>query len=274
MHFVTFSRALGSGGAEIARRVADELGYKFCDTAAIENAAREMGFLESVREIDEKAPSFFRRFFSHKPEISLDRLNSVVYDLARQGDAVFLGRGSQILLKSFECALHVRVTASVEKRILNLTQRGFQREAASKALKESDQERSGFIRYAFGKDWNEPETYDIVLNMDKLSADLAVSTVLHLARSNEINACSADAMRSLEMLALAGRAEAAVIEAGMSYGHGMHVSVDVAEPGKVRLRGTVEEKTSKMRAQEVVNSVEGVESVENQIRVVIPDRHS
>ena len=50
MHFITFSRKMGTNGTEIARRVAEKLGYKFFDTEAIERAAKEMGVLESVKE--------------------------------------------------------------------------------------------------------------------------------------------------------------------------------------------------------------------------------
>ena len=109
----------------------------------------------------------------------------------------------------------------------------------SKAIEQSDHERGAFIKFAFGVDWENPELYDLVLNMDKLSIDLAVNTVLSLARSEEIKACSVDALRSLEMMSLESRAEAALIEAGLTYGPITSVSVTVSEPGKVRLVGFV-----------------------------------
>ena len=59
MKLITFSRQLGSGGGEIAAQVAEKLNYTLHDTESIDNAAREMGFLDSVEEIDEKKPSFF-----------------------------------------------------------------------------------------------------------------------------------------------------------------------------------------------------------------------
>jgi hypothetical protein len=34
------------------------------DTEAIENTAREMGFLEDVKEIDERVPSLFQALFA------------------------------------------------------------------------------------------------------------------------------------------------------------------------------------------------------------------
>lgn len=275
MYFITFSRKMGTNGTEIAGQVANKLGYQFYDTEAIEKAAREMGFLKNFKEIDEKAPSLFQRLFSHKPAIELDRLNSIVYELAKKGNAVFLGRGSQILLKSFSCALHIRVTASIERRIQNLIERGFLREGALKAIERSDHERGNFIKFAFGVDWENPGLYDVILNMDKLSIPLAVNTVIQMARSEEIKACSVDAMKSLEMMGLHRRAEAALIEAGLTYGPaGTFIQVQVEEPGKVLLTGSVDNDATQKRAQETLQKVKGVSSIDNRIMIVPADRHA
>lgn len=274
MHFITFSEKMGTNGTEIAKQVATKLGYKFFDTEAIENAAREMGFLESVREINEKPPSLFQKLFSHRPAIDVDRLNSVIYELAKQGNAVFLGRGGQILLKAFNCALHVRVTASAEKRVQNLIERQFGREAALKAIEQTDHERSSFIKFAFGVDWDNPDLYDVVLNMDKLSVGLAVNTVLQMARSEDIKSCSIDAMKSIEKMGLVRRAEAALIEAGLTYGPTTSISVSVVEPGKIRLSGLAESQATKTRAESLLKALKGVVSIENQIRVAPADRHA
>jgi len=274
MKFITFSRQLGTDGHSIAKQVADRLGYKFHDTESIGHAARGMGFLDSVAQIDEKRPSFFQRFFTHKPTINLDRLNSVIYQLANHGDGVFLGRGGQILLKSFSCALHVRIIASREKRTQNLIKRGYSKETASKAIDESDHERAAFIKFAFGLDWEDPNLYDIVLNIDKLNVNLAIDTVVAIARSDEINACSLDSMETLAKLALASRSEAAIVESGLSYGQSTAVSVSVEAPGKVTLTGVVENEKGKIRAEGVIRAVKGVETVDNQIRVSPGDRHA
>jgi len=171
MNFITFSEKMATNGSEIARGVSDQLGYRFYDAEAIESAAQEMGFLQDVKEIDEKVPPLFERLFSYKPEIYLDRLNSVIYELASRGNAVFLGRGSYILLRTFKCALHIRVISSLKKRIENLVGRGWQRDAAIETIRRSDHERGSFVKFAFGVDWENPELYDIVLNMDNLTLD-------------------------------------------------------------------------------------------------------
>jgi len=268
MKWITFSRKMGTNGSEVARRVASELGYRFYDTKAISHMAQELGFLESVREVDEKVPSIFQRIFSQRPMVYLERLYSVIYELAKEGDAVFLGRGSHILLRDFNCALHVRVTASPEKCIRTLMDQGLNREAAARAITRSDDERGAFVKFAFGVNWEDPARYDLVLNMDKLNVSLAVSTVIHMVRSPEMSEASLDAIRALETMALTSRAEAALIEATFGYGLVTSLSVSVVEPGKVRVSGNVETERRKVEAENVLRSVKGVKSVENTIQVV------
>jgi len=117
-------------------------------------------------------------------------------------------------------------------------------------------------------DWEDPELYDLVLNTDKLSVSLAVKTVVDLARSKQIAEASVDAIRSLEMMALKNRAEAALIEAGLSIGRTAAASVSIAKPGTLRLEGFVASQEEKRDSETVLRSVKGVESVENALRVI------
>ncbi len=268
MKWITVSRKMGTHGSEIARRVANDLGYHLYDTKAINRMAEELGVLGSVREIDEKVPSIFQRVFSPRPMVYLERLYSVIYELAKQGNAVFLGRGSHLLLRDFPCTVHVRVTASPETCIRTLLAQGLNREAAARTIKRTDDERSAFVRYAFGVDWDDPTRYDLVLNMDKLTVSLAVSTIVQRVRSADISEASADAIRTLGMLALASRAEAALSEAMFGRGLAASLSVSVPEPGKIRVSGNAETEAIKSQAENVARSVKGVEAVENAIQVM------
>ena len=267
MKWITVSRRMGTQGSDIAKRVASELGCRFYDTDAISHMARELGVLESIREIDEKEPSLFQRIFSQRPIVYLEQLASVLYELAKQGDAVFLGRGSHLLLRDFPCALHVWVTASPETRIRTLVDQGWTREAAARAIKRSDDERSALVKFAFGVDWEDPARYDLVLNMDKLNVPVAVSTVLHVVRSPAISDASAEAILTLGMLALTRRAEAALLEATVDQSFSASLSVAVVEPGRVRVSGDVETADRKLQAEAILRAVKGVEAVENAIRV-------
>src|SRR4030042_6476004 len=117
MYFITISEMIGTNGEKIARKVAEELKYTFSVEEELFKAASEMGFLSDIKKLDEKAPALLERFFSEKPKIYLDRLQSVIYEVAKKGNTIFFGRGGQFLLNSFGCALHMLVTGSMEKRI-------------------------------------------------------------------------------------------------------------------------------------------------------------
>jgi len=264
MYFITFSRKMGTKGTEIAKLVAKELKYAFYDTEDIEKKAEEMGFLDDIREVDGKVPPPLKRFFSCRPEICLDRLYVVIYELARLGSAVMLGRGGNMLFRSLPYALHVRVIASQEKRVRNLVERGYKREAAVMVMEKSDHERESFIRFAFHRDWDNPELYDIVLNMDKLTVNTAADMIVCAARADEVRGRTGDVMNSLDMMELAVRVGTALAEADFP---SSYVSAFVNAPGKVRLTGVVQVPWEKSAAERTVIEVKGVESVENKIQI-------
>ncbi len=264
MFFITFSRKMGTKGTEIAKLVAKELQYNFYDTEDIEKKAEEMGILDDIREVNDKAPSSFKRFFSYRPEICLDRLYVVIYEIARQGNAVILGRGGNMLFRSIPHALHVRVIASQEKRVQNLVERGYKREAAVTVMEKSDHERESFIRFAFHRDWDNPALYDIVLNMDNIAVNVAADMILCAAHAKEAQDNSGDVLNSLDMMELAARVRAALTEAGFP---SSYIYAFVEAPGKVRLTGVVQVPWEKSSAERTVIAVKGVESVENKIEI-------
>ena len=75
---------------------------------------------EQLKGFSEKAPEWFERLWSDKPDAYLHLMESVVYETARFGEGVIIGHGSQVLLHDFSCAMHVLVTAQEESRIRKL----------------------------------------------------------------------------------------------------------------------------------------------------------
>jgi cytidylate kinase len=268
MKWITVSRKTGTRGSELARQVASQLGYQLYDTKAINRMAQELGVLGSVREVDEHVPPLLQRLFSQRPMVDLERLYSVIYELARRGDAVFLGRGSHVLLRDFPCALHVRVTASPETCIRTLMAQGLSRDAAARAVQRGDDERAGFVRFAFGVDWENSARYDLVLNVDKIPLDLAVSTVVHMARSPQIADASPADLAALEGRALESRAEAALVAANPGGSYAPTLSVSVVRAGTIRVCGQVDTAAQRVEAEQVLRAVKGVLRVENEIQVV------
>ncbi len=265
MYFITFSEMLGTNGEKIAKQTAAALGYAYFGEVELVQASHGMGFLNDVKKLDEKNPSFFERLFSERPRIYLDRLQSIIYEVAKKGNTVFFGRGSQLMLNSFECALHVLVTGSREKRIARIIEENHvSREIAEKIMERSDRDRSGFIRFAYSEDWLNPRLYDLILNTDKMSVDSAAMMVVEAAKSDEIKACGIDSVHALGKLSLQRKIESALLEAGVL---SPHLFVTVEETDRVRVFGVAGSNEEKQLVEKAVRAVPGVMRVENEITV-------
>lgn len=265
MYFVTVSELLGTHGEQIAREVAKSLNYPYYGEEELLKAADEMGFLTDVQKLDEKGPAFLESFFSQRPKVCLDRLQSVIFEVAKKGDAIFFGRGSQLLLNSFGCALHVLVTGSMEKRIERvMRQKGVEREIAEKMIERSDRDKRGFFRFAFGKDWLNPDLYDLILNTDKLSVDSAAKMVADAARSEEIKACGTDSVYLLGRLSIHRKVESALLEAGVS---DQHLFFNVEDAGSVQLYGFTHSLEEKENIERILKGIKDVKSITNDLTV-------
>jgi cytidylate kinase len=263
MYFVTISEMFGTRGAQIAQQVAKSLNYKYYGEAELLKFAEEMGFFSDIKKLDEKGPHFLERFFSEKPRVYLDRLQSVIFEVAKKGDGVFFGKGSQFLLNSFNCALHVLVMGSMEKRIQQvMEEKKVVREVAEKMIHRSDQEKRSFSRFAFEEDWLSPNLYDLVLNTDKLTVESAAKMVTEAAKSDGIRACGIDSMKQLEILSLQRKVEAAFLEAGVE---SQHTFYEVEDGETVRVYGIVYSNQEKEDLEKMMKGIKGVRKVTNNL---------
>jgi len=266
MYFITFSEMLGTNGKEIAKYVAEKLYFPFYGDEELFKKADEMGFLPDAKRMDEKGPPLFDRWFSEKPKIYLDRLQSVIYEEAKKGDGVFFGRGSQLLLKSFTCALHVLVTGSAEKRVQRLVEGNrISKEIAEKWIERSDHDKRGFLRFAFDEDWLNPHLYDLVINTDKLSIGAAGDLAITAAKSDEVKACGIDSVNDLGKLSLYRKVEAALLEAGVMKSHHF---ISVEDIDTVRIFGVADTPEEKEKIEKSVKRIKEVKSVKNDLMIL------
>jgi len=263
MYFTTISEMLGTGGEKIARQVAKELNYTFYGEEELFKAADEMGFLSDIKKLGEKSPALLERFFGEKPKIYLDRLQSVIYEVARKGDAVFFGRGSQLLLHSFDCAFHVLVTGSMEKRVKRvMEEKQVSREVAERVIHRSDHDKRGFIRFAFDEDWLNPNLYDLISNTDKLSVDSVVKMIAEGARSEEIKSCGIDSVTNLKRLSIQRQIESALLESGLMTSH---LFFTIENGNSVRLFGMVNSQEEKEKVEALAKKAKDIKRVANDL---------
>ncbi len=204
MALITISNDIGSGGKTIAQKVADELELDFYHDNRLMEKALQMDIEDRYTlGLKEKSPGFFDRLLGKNPEIYMDVLQAVVYEIARQGTGVIFGHGSQVLLKDFSCALHVRIIASEESRVENVVaRRSVSREDAMQVMRQKDEEFKRFFSFTFHRDFNDPSLYDLIINTDKIGFDQAAHQIIQLAQSNEIKACSLTALDAMKRRSL------------------------------------------------------------------------
>ena len=265
MYFVTISEMLGTDGERIAREVAKKINYPFYAKEELYKAADEMGYLSDVAHLELKSPHLLEKYFSDKPKIYLDRFQAVIYEVAKKGNAVFFGKGSQILLHSFNCALHVLITGSMEKRISRLVNAmKLEKSVAEKIIHTSDHDKAGFLKYAFNEDWLDPHLYDITINTDKMSIESAVKTIADAAQSEEIKACAGEAVSLLGKLSLQRKIESALLEAGAM---SLRTFFTVEDMETVRLYGIVHSEEEKEAIVRVLQRIKEIKKIKNDLTV-------
>ncbi|RJQ55452.1 MAG: BON domain-containing protein [Desulfobacteraceae bacterium] len=267
MPLITISRSIGSGGGVIAAKVAEALKVELYDDLKLQHTAIDMGIpLEDLKSLDEKAPWFFDRLLSRKPESYLSIMESVVYKVAQEGQGVILGHGSQWLLRVFDCAFHVYIHSTGSSRIRYIMEtKGMSREAAEKLVAKTDNEQSGFFRYAFHMDWNDPSLYDLIINTEKLGIEAAAKLIVDTAGSEALSECSLTAVGGMERLSLKKRVEAAILETDINP---YLFSIEVPEKGVVHLNGTTYSEEEKNKLIRVVRQVSGVSNVKVEIGIM------
>ncbi len=110
----------------------------------------------------------------------VDMVGMVIRDLAREGNVVIAGRGSQVLLGDVPGAVHVQVVAPFDHRVAVLAEReGIEAKEAAKRLKASDGARRDYLRQYHQVDWLDPTLYDLVINTHRIPPGEAAGMIVH-----------------------------------------------------------------------------------------------
>jgi len=199
---ITIGRSFGSGGREVGKKVAADLGIPYYDKELLEIAAREAGgyagYLESY---DEKRPNGFLYSMALNPYTSEAEpytgegmpLDMVLQDIqtkavkavADQGSCVIIGRRADKILRHDYDVLSVFITASTEKRIARAAQRnGLSEKESKKAVHKADKTRRSYYN-AYGEgDWGEAANYNLCIDSGSLGIDNAAALILEYLKLN------------------------------------------------------------------------------------------
>lgn len=196
MSVVTIARQLGAGGGAVADRLAEVLGWRLLDRALVERIAAEMNVApEQVEACDERVESFVERLGMYlsegfpevlptpvapplSPERTARAARRIVSAVVDEGPAVIVGHGAQCVLREHPHALHVFLHAPLAHRVERLRRRdGVGAEEARQRLDRSDENRRGYVREHFGRDWLDPTLYHLCVDTARFGVEGTVDLV-------------------------------------------------------------------------------------------------
>jgi cytidylate kinase len=181
---LTVSREFGSGGGRIAQSIAKRLNWKLLDAALIDEIACAANVDAGVvSRLDEHVDGWLRRMNRQAmrgaalaagvalqqekcfDEDVMTRLTRQVIEQTYEvGNCVIVGRGAQCILQAKPDAFHAFVYAPMRVRIQRLRTRLEPRANIEQRIRDVDNGRAHYLRLRFGKEWNNPHLYNLMIS--------------------------------------------------------------------------------------------------------------
>lgn len=198
---ITIGRQLGSGGREIGKKIAEELGIAFYDKELLQIASRESGLgKEFFEEMDEKKShsifggllnlqnTFSDEFYTNyylSNETLFKIQSDVIRNLAERESCLFLGRCADYVLKDSPRCLNVFISADPEERIRRTaTLRQVSETKAREIIIKTDKKRAEYYRFYSNKTWGAAESYHLCINSSVLGIEETAAFLLRFIRQN------------------------------------------------------------------------------------------
>ena len=199
---VTFEREYGCGAADIARQLAERLGWKLWDQALTDEIARQMDCSSrAVQEREErKDPLTYRLFKSfmrgsfegslnapHLNMVDADCIKKVSQQLvlaaAEKGNAVIVGRGAAYHLYGRPDALHLFLYAPYQDKVRRLVKTGKTEKEATQLVETVDRERSEYIKKYFDVEWPARHYFHLMINT-AIGDEVVAETIQHFVSAH------------------------------------------------------------------------------------------
>ena len=182
---VTVSREHGTGGDEIARKLAETLGLDLFDREIIQRIAENTHLSERVVASLEKDQAMLTDWLASvssrtylSPVEYRYHLSRVVGAVAYHGGALIIGRGAHLILGQGE-ALRVLVVAPLEVRVRAVMEaEKLDERDARRRIVTVEAERKAFLMKHFHADFADPTTFDLVVNTSVLGIEGACGAIL------------------------------------------------------------------------------------------------
>jgi len=197
---ITITRQYASGGSDVARLVAAQLGWTVIDNEFVDEVARRAGLpAEEVAQREERAPGLLERLARtlavaspemfmasgavprlEQDEVTIVRMTErVIAEAAAHGRIVLVGRGAQAVLAQRPDALHGYVVGSKPWRMKLAVERlGVDPANVEKIVDETDRQRDQYVKAHYGRHRQDVVNYDVVVNAERLGIEGAVTVIV------------------------------------------------------------------------------------------------
>ena len=180
MGIITISREFGSGGRELGKRLADELGYAYYDkeivTAIAEKHQLDEHYVTYALEggTFRNFPVHFGRTFSYSPTLMANEThlfaeqNKLLREFAAKGNCVVVGRAADVILREYK-PFNLFVYADMPSRIKRCQERAQEDEQFSaremeKRIKKIDTDRKRYHGLISEIPWGDKRGYHLCVN--------------------------------------------------------------------------------------------------------------
>ena len=200
---ITIARQFGSGCTDIGRILARESNLTYLDREIIDEVARRLGVnTQQIEEQEGQASGSVRHILeaiqaSHLftvnydtffgPDMASNRVRELAYvrltqkvilELATQGNAVIIGRGSQFLLHNAPRTLHIYIFAPLLHRIERVMESfHLDHASAQELIEQRDYEFDDYARRFYGFNRHQPDLYHLLINTGIFSPVLAADFI-------------------------------------------------------------------------------------------------
>lgn len=188
---VTVSRQTGSRGAYFAELLAGRLGYQMLHREVVEAICDSSGYRRRIVEsLDQRFRGelelMVEAYFSGQTVDHSDyyrHLIGTVLSMSRLGGVVLLGRGGNFIVGP-DRAFRLRFVAPTEFRIENLKKyRALNAEEAADLIQKQDAERKALMNRLFHADIDDPQHYDVIVNVASLDVEALLDGIIAAIRN-------------------------------------------------------------------------------------------
>lgn len=193
---VTVGREFGSGGRELGRKLADNLGFEYYDKEIISEISKNTSLSEQyVQQVMEKNPhdlfpitvahtfSYIDTYAMQQKQAVYVEQEKVIKAMADKSNCVIVGRCADYILRDYD-PFKIFVYAGMQSKIKRCFERETDKEHFSekkmrKYIKNVDKNRARYYDFYTGLKWGDKLNYDICVNTTDMNFD---EIVPHLAK--------------------------------------------------------------------------------------------